>query len=56
MVGDGMYATIATGSKNFVDETPTFSTATFGNLSNFQLLDFNLSFVVLRALSLGPNI
>ncbi|RWR74961.1 putative pectinesterase/pectinesterase inhibitor 24 [Cinnamomum micranthum f. kanehirae] len=29
MVGDGMNATIVTGSKNVVDGTPTFSTATF---------------------------
>lgn len=35
MVGDGMNATIVTGSKNVVDGTPTFSTATFGNLFNF---------------------
>lgn len=30
MVGDGMYKTIITGNKNFIDGTPTFSTATFG--------------------------
>ncbi|XP_015876266.3 probable pectinesterase/pectinesterase inhibitor 46 [Ziziphus jujuba] len=29
MVGDGMTATIVSGSRNFVDGTPTFSTATF---------------------------
>lgn len=31
MIGDGMTATIVSGSRNFVDGTPTFSTATFGN-------------------------
>ncbi len=30
MVGDGMTATIVSGSLNFVDGTPTFATATFG--------------------------
>ena len=30
MIGDGMIATIVSGSRNFVDGTPTFSTATFG--------------------------
>ncbi|KAK8947680.1 Pectinesterase 1 [Platanthera guangdongensis] len=29
MIGDGMYKTIITDSKNFIDGTPTFSTATF---------------------------
>ncbi|PKU59425.1 pectinesterase 3-like [Dendrobium catenatum] len=29
LVGDGMYKTIITGNKNFIDGTPTFSTATF---------------------------
>lgn len=30
MIGDGMTATIVSASRNFVDGTPTFSTATFG--------------------------
>ena len=30
IIGDGMNATIVSGSRNFVDGTPTFSTATFG--------------------------
>lgn len=33
MVGDGMKDTIVSGGLNFVDGTPTFSTATFGKLS-----------------------
>ncbi|CAN1139838.1 Putative pectinesterase/pectinesterase inhibitor 24 [Linum perenne] len=32
MVGDGMDATVVTGSRNVVDGTPTFSTATFAVL------------------------
>lgn len=39
LVGDGMDATIITGSLNFVDGTPTFSTATVGMYQiNFYLL------------------
>lgn len=34
MVGDGMDAAIVSASLNFVDGTPTYSTATFGNASN----------------------
>ena len=30
IIGDGMTSTIVSGSRNFVDGTPTFSTATFG--------------------------
>lgn len=33
MYGDGSQKTIVTGNKNFVDGTPTFRTATFGNLA-----------------------
>lgn len=32
MIGDGMNITVVSGKLNFVDGTPTFSTATFGNL------------------------
>ncbi|KAL3731839.1 hypothetical protein ACJRO7_028668 [Eucalyptus globulus] len=32
MVGDGMDATLVTGSLNFIDGTPTFKTATFGDM------------------------
>lgn len=32
--GDGMSQTVVSGSLNFVDGTPTFSTATVGNFSN----------------------
>lgn len=32
--GDGKSATIISGSKNFIDGTPTFSTATFGKFIN----------------------
>ncbi|KAJ4720452.1 Pectinesterase [Melia azedarach] len=32
MIGDGMNATIVSGSRNFVDGTPTFSSATFAVL------------------------
>lgn len=33
LVGDGKGKTIISGSKNFVDGTPTFATATFGTIS-----------------------
>ncbi|KAJ6323246.1 hypothetical protein OIU77_012968 [Salix suchowensis] len=36
VVGDGMNATIVSGSLNFVDGTPTFSTATFGKSSSLS--------------------
>jgi pectin methylesterase-like acyl-CoA thioesterase len=36
IIGDGMNVTIVSGSLNFIDGTPTFSTATFG-MSNFPL-------------------
>lgn len=36
IIGDGMNVTIVSGSLNFIDGTPTFSTATFGML-NFSL-------------------
>lgn len=35
MIGDGMDATIVSGSLNFVDGTPTFQTATFGKSNLF---------------------
>lgn len=38
MVGDGKTATVVSGSLNFVDGTPTFSTATFGNYLSMLLL------------------
>lgn len=38
IIGDGMDATIVSGSLNFVDGTPTFSSATFGNYNFFLLL------------------
>ncbi|KAK3228585.1 hypothetical protein Dsin_000466 [Dipteronia sinensis] len=34
IIGDGLNATIVSGSLNVIDGTPTFSTATFGNFSN----------------------
>ena len=33
IIGDGMNVTIVSGSLNFIDGTPTFSTATFGMLN-----------------------
>lgn len=41
MIGDGKDKTIVTGSKNFVDGTPTFATATFG------IYSFCLIFIML---------
>jgi len=35
IIGDGMNVTIVSGSLNFIDGTPTFSTATFGMLNFF---------------------
>lgn len=35
--GDGAVATIVSGSKNFIDGTPTFDTATFGKFFNYAL-------------------
>ncbi|RWW81714.1 hypothetical protein BHE74_00009876 [Ensete ventricosum] len=41
MFGDGKDATIVTGSKNFVDGTPTFDTATFRKFSLIKTLGVN---------------
>ena len=66
MYGDGARRSIVSGSKNFVDGTPTFQTATFGifslSLSRLQLsislliahLDrFSLSIFLIKILSLS---
>lgn len=38
MIGDGMNETIVSGHRNFIDGTPTFSTATFGKFSLYLSL------------------
>lgn len=42
MIGDGMNATLVSGSLNFVDGTPTFSTATFGELNIISIIWYSI--------------
>lgn len=42
MYGDGKDKTIVSGSLNFVDGTPTFSTATFGNYSFSSITNYKI--------------
>eukprot|EP01018_Ginkgo_biloba_P027987 Gb_15172 [translate_table: standard] len=41
VIGDGMNATVVTGSKNFVDGTTTFRSATFGEHGHTLVLKFD---------------
>ncbi|TXG49253.1 hypothetical protein EZV62_025128 [Acer yangbiense] len=48
MIGDGLNATIVSGSLNVIDGTPTFSTATFGIFSNSTL--YSSFLIIIKAL------